>query len=137
MTRIVSDPTIMSGDWTIEGTRILAVTIAEYLHAGRSDDEIRDDFPTLPDGAIEAVRRWMTGIDRDLNRELIRNSAHCLICHSDIESERGHDFRTCRCGNVSVDGGSGYGSYARRAYVISGDPGLTWVDTSIFAGDQE
>lgn len=137
MARIVSDPTIMSGDWTIEGTRVLAITIAAYIHVGRSDAEIREDYPTLPRGAVDAVRIWMKGAGVDRNRELIRNSAHCLICHSDIESVAGHDFRWCKCENVAVDGGSGYGSYARRAYMISGDPGLTWVDTSIFVGDQE
>lgn len=137
MVRIVSDPTIMSGDWTIEGTRVLAVTIAAYIHAGRSEDYIHEDYPTLPAGAIDAVRRWMTGVDRDLNRELIRNSATCLLCHSAIESAHRHDLKSCRCGNISVDGGVGRTGYWRRAGGAYEDPGVTWVDTSIFEGDQE
>ena len=134
MARIVSDPTVMSGDWTVAGTRVLAVTIAAYIHAGRTDAEIRDDYPTLPAGAVEAVREWMTGAGVDRNRKLIRNSAHCLLCHADVESDHRHDLRRCKCGNIAADGGTGYWRRAGGAYE---DPGVTWVDTSIFIGDQE
>lgn len=134
MARIVSDPTIMNGDWTVEGTRVPAITIAAYIYAGRSEDYIREDYPTLPHGAIEAVREWMTGASVDRSRPLVRNSAHCLLCHSDIESVTRHMMTRCKCGNVSVDGRL---EYARRVYNDSRDPGATWVDTSIFVGDQE
>lgn len=54
---------------------------------------------------------------------IIRNSALCLLCQEEIESKHRHDFVTCPCGNVSVDGGT---DYLRRAS-ISG----LWEDTSI------
>lgn len=39
------------------------------------------------------------------------NGAVCLKCKQFIRSKNSHDFRTCRCGAVTVDGGSWY---ARR-----------------------
>lgn len=77
----------------------------------------------------------MTPIDR--NRELIRNSAHCLLCGDEIESKHRHDLRRCSCGNIAVDGGVGRGGYWRRLGGVDDDPGVTWIDTSIFVGDQE
>lgn len=34
-----------------------------------------------------------------------RNRVRCLSCDEVIESKFGHDYRTCSCGKVSVDGG--------------------------------
>ena len=36
------------------------------------------------------------------------NKAKCLICDDMIESTHRHDFVTCSCGNLSVDGGHDY-----------------------------
>lgn len=36
------------------------------------------------------------------------NAAKCLICGETIRSKNRHDFVTCSCGNLSVDGGSWY-----------------------------
>lgn len=32
----------------------------------------------------------------------------CMICNNTIFSRARHDFRTCECGNVSIDGGFDY-----------------------------
>ncbi len=40
------------------------------------------------------------------------NKAKCLVCNTVIESRHVHDFVTCPCGNLSVDGGN---DYLRRA----------------------
>jgi Zn finger protein HypA/HybF involved in hydrogenase expression len=37
-----------------------------------------------------------------------RNRAKCLKCNQIIESKYRHDFVTCKCGNLSVDGGKDY-----------------------------
>ena len=55
---IVSDPSIMSGEPVVRGTRIPAATILAYLRAGRSNREIFEDYPTLPIDGISAVIRW-------------------------------------------------------------------------------
>ncbi len=39
---------------------------------------------------------------------IIRNSARCLRCGDHIESKHVHDFVTCKCGAISVDGGKEY-----------------------------
>ncbi len=57
-TEVVSDPTVMSGDPVVRGTRILADTILSYLRAGCSPQEIFRDYPSLPVDGIDAVSRW-------------------------------------------------------------------------------
>ena len=48
---------------------------------------------------------------------VISNKALCNNCKDIIESKHGHDFVTCSCGNVSVDGGK---NYLRRCYKEEG-----------------
>lgn len=40
--------------------------------------------------------------------DIFSNSATCLICGDTIRSRNRHDYQTCSCGNLSVDGGSWY-----------------------------
>lgn len=58
LVEITSDPDILSGESCIAGTRIPAQVIVAYLNAGRSAREIYENYPGLPLGGIEAVRRW-------------------------------------------------------------------------------
>ncbi len=46
-------------------------------------------------------------------KRILRNSARCLECDDEIESEHRHDFVRCRCGNLAVDGGR---EYLRRVF---------------------
>lgn len=55
---VVSDPEIMGGWPCVSGTRIPAETILLYIKDGVGVREIVGDYPSLPFGAIEAVRRW-------------------------------------------------------------------------------
>jgi hypothetical protein len=59
---------------------------------------------------------------------VIRNSAICLVCEEEVESQHVHDFRTCRCGNLSVDGGH---EYCRRVFKTHG----SWKETSVCGRD--
>lgn len=68
-------------------------------------------------------------------REVITaNKAQCLLCGEIIESKHGHDFRTCTCGNLSVDGGRGYAKRCLREdkfleFTMGHTPGEpTWVE---------
>lgn len=36
---------------------------------------------------------------------IVRNMIRCLSCNGIVESEHGHDYRSCPCGAVVVDGG--------------------------------
>jgi len=55
---VVSDPTVMSGDPVVRGTRVLAESVVAYLSAGYSHKQVFEDFPTLPVDGIEAVVAW-------------------------------------------------------------------------------
>ena len=50
--------------------------------------------------------------------KIIRNRAQCLLCGDIIESISRHDFVTCTCGALSVDGGR---SYIRRTFTNAED----------------
>lgn len=39
---------------------------------------------------------------------IIKNAAECTVCHELIESKHVHDFRSCKCGRIAVDGGREY-----------------------------
>lgn len=56
--------------------------------------------------------------------KLIRNSAECHECGECLESKSVHDFRSCICGNLSVDGGK---EYVRRLYATH-----NWKETSAY-----
>lgn len=57
-------------------------------------------------------------------RKIIKNQAMCKICGDIVESKTTHDFVTCSCGNLSVDGGH---NYIRRS---AKQPDM-WLDMSI------
>lgn len=61
-------------------------------------------------------------------KKLIKNQAKCLKCGDIIVSKHRHDFVTCSCGNVSVDGGL---DYCRRNFKEMD----TWIDISIWEED--
>ena len=44
----------------------------------------------------------------DMHRIILRNMARCKKCGDEIESKHTHDFVTCGCGSISVDGGKDY-----------------------------
>lgn len=41
-------------------------------------------------------------------KKIIVNKAQCRLCGDILVSESAHDFKTCRCGEISVDGGRDY-----------------------------
>ncbi len=58
---------------------------------------------------------------------IISNSATCRKCKDFIFSRHVHDFVTCKCGAISVDGGQ---DYLRRV----GDP-ADFIESSCFLDD--
>lgn len=55
---IVSDPSVMSGEPVVRGTRVPAATVLAYLRSGCGDEQILEDYPSLPPDGIAAVRAW-------------------------------------------------------------------------------
>lgn len=43
-----------------------------------------------------------------IDNKIKRNAIKCKKCGDIIESKHVHDFKFCKCGNVSVDGGKEY-----------------------------
>lgn len=43
-----------------------------------------------------------------MNRKIIKNSIQCNHCKVTIESKHQHDFVSCHCKKVSLDGGTEY-----------------------------
>jgi hypothetical protein len=41
-------------------------------------------------------------------KKIIKNSVQCAKCLDIIESVHTHDFKSCKCGRVSIDGGTDY-----------------------------
>ena len=46
-------------------------------------------------------------------KKITTNMAQCLKCKEVLTSKSTHDFVTCSCGNLSVDGGT---SYLKRSF---------------------
>ena len=41
-------------------------------------------------------------------KKILRNRAQCMKCNDIIESMHRHDFVSCSCGTICVDGGKDY-----------------------------
>lgn len=63
-------------------------------------------------------------------KKIIRNALKCLKCGDVIESKDRHDYVTCSCGNVSVDGGL---DYLRRSFIEAD----SWEDLSEYEDIEE
>lgn len=94
-----------------ERLELLALVVQEYE---------RVNFPLLEEHRRRVKRR----VTEARPPKLTRNAAQCKLCEEIIESKHVHDYVSCKCGNVSVDGGL---EYIRRAF--KGDPN-TFVDLS-------
>lgn len=55
--------------------------------------------------------------------KIIRNAAKCKKCGDEIESTHTHNFVTCSCGAIAIDGGKDY-------FKRSGNP-QDFIDCSI------
>ena len=56
--RIVSNPLIMGGEPTIEGTRVPAENILASVRAGESREMIFKGYPSIPKDGIDACLEW-------------------------------------------------------------------------------
>jgi len=63
-------------------------------------------------------------------KKIIKNALKCLKCGDVIESKNRHDYVTCSCGNVSVDGGL---DYLRRSFIEAD----SWEDLSEYEDIEE
>ncbi|WP_370684743.1 DUF7695 domain-containing protein, partial [Marinilactibacillus psychrotolerans] len=61
-------------------------------------------------GVSEAsfYRRWSELMKEKKIIKILKNKARCKRCDDVIESKHSHDFVTCKCGAISLDGGLEY-----------------------------
>lgn len=55
--------------------------------------------------------------------KIVRSRAQCMSCFDIIESKHRHDFVSCKCGKIFLDGG--------KDYVRYGAPTLTAADITL------
>ena len=46
----------------------------------------------------------------------------CKLCEDIIESKHRHDFKSCKCGSISIDGGSVY------TRIVGNPKNCIWID---------
>lgn len=64
MRKIVINPDVCNGQPVLEGTRITAQTILEFLGAGDSPEEIVRQYPTLTEDDVREVVRFSSRLMR-------------------------------------------------------------------------
>jgi hypothetical protein len=67
-------------------------------------------------------RRYLKG--KPLGRKILQNSIKCKKCNNEVISHYTHDFKSCPCGSVYVDGGK---SYLRRCGELE-----NMIETSVY-----
>lgn len=60
--------------------------------------------------------------------KIVSNKIRCKFCGDVIESFSVHDFKRCRCGKCSTDGGH---EYAQRSFITE-NPEDTYEDLSVY-----
>lgn len=63
--------------------------------------------------------------------KIVSNKIRCKFCGDVIESFSVHDFKQCRCGKCSTDGGH---EYAQRSFITE-NPEDTYEDLSVYVDE--
>jgi|WetSurSiteA1Bulk_404760.scaffolds.fasta_scaffold12997_2 hypothetical protein len=75
-----------------------------------------------------STTKWRDPLKNVRPNKILRNIVKCLKCGDIIESTYRHDFQTCSCDNVSVDGGT---DYLKRCFIDHDK----FQELSVFEGD--
>ena len=62
---ITADPDVIHGQVRFKGTRVPVSVVLDCLAAGMSEDQIRNEYPTLPDRAVRAALAYAAELARD------------------------------------------------------------------------
>jgi hypothetical protein len=72
------------------------------------DSEIYGDWFYCESCEVEGPIPYPNDFFNSNERKNMRNRAKCKLCDDVIESKFQHDYVTCKCGEISVDGGNVY-----------------------------
>jgi uncharacterized protein (DUF433 family) len=62
---VVSDPAVMHGQAVIRGTRVPVAVVLDSLAAGLGEEEIRRQYTSLPEGAVQAALDYGAALARE------------------------------------------------------------------------
>ncbi|MHB1488515.1 MAG: DUF433 domain-containing protein [Acidimicrobiales bacterium] len=62
---ITSDPAVLHGQAVIRGTRVPVTVVLDCLADGMSEDALRKEYPTLPQGVVHAALAYAAALARD------------------------------------------------------------------------
>jgi len=72
------------------------------------EDRIQNTKPRYDAKTIEVVKATAQAIQGESGEPVLLNSVFAWCCGQFLISTHRHDFRSCDCGSVSVDGGQAY-----------------------------
>ena len=118
-TQLDDKSVLLSGGLVLHGVHESGKCLGSHCPLHNPSNHSLADLP-LDFNGVNMVRVTDSGVsidpdDYNFNESgsaILRNSAFCEECKVEVESKSRHDFATCKCGNISVDGGH---SYIRRA----------------------
>ena len=62
---ITSDPAVLHGQAVIRGTRVPVTVVLDCLAEGMSEEVLRKEYPTLPQGVVHAALAYAAALARD------------------------------------------------------------------------
>lgn len=62
---ISSEPAVLHGQAVIRGTRIPVTVVLDSLAEGMSEEELREQYPTLPRGVVRGALAYAAALARD------------------------------------------------------------------------
>jgi hypothetical protein len=65
-----------------------------------------------------SLKRTREAFGMGAGRKILANKIRCKFCGEEIESKHRHDFVSCQCERVSVDGGK---DYLKRCFQMADD----------------
>ena len=109
-----------------DGTELTDENIAEM----KPEDVEKDvNFVVTTVNFIDAIKVIVSRWDPDVEYEkMLPNKGQCARCLDVIESKHRHDFVSCECGLVSIDGGQ---DYQRVIGDIQALIPMDWDDTAL------
>ena len=70
-----------------------------------------------------------TGMDKFRESKLTKFAVYCKLCKTEIHSKHRHDFVSCKCGNISIDGGpADYQRYLGDVKFVNVEDRSEWRD---------
>lgn len=105
----------LSGGQVIRGSHVPGTCLGEHCPLHNPSEHAYRDLPLYFNGKHMYRSKgnlfYVDPDDYEFSRShyaIIRNSAKCLACGDEVVSRNRHDYTSCSCGAIFVDGGNEY-----------------------------